>query len=149
MVPMSEPSPSKLGRTAARLGRVTERALGELGLSLPQYRVLSLLDAGSVAATALADHLAVSRPNVTAVVDGLVERGWVERRPDPDDRRRVGHALTGPGRAALAAADDAVEARLHDLLNQLTARRAEQAASGLALWADALDAARDARVAAR
>lgn len=146
---MTEPFATGLGRTAARLARVTERALGELGLSLPQYRVLSLLDEGSAAATALADHLAVSRPHVTDVVDGLAERGWVERHTDPEDRRRVSHALTEAGQAALAVADEAVETRLGGLLAQLPPGPAGQAAAGLALWTTALDAARDARLAAR
>lgn len=146
---MSEASTTGLGRTAARLARVTERTLGELGLSLPQYRVLSVLSGGSAAATAVADHLAVSRPNVTVIVDGLVERGWVERRPDAADRRRVSHALTDSGRAALGAADDAIEARLGGILAHLPPARAKQATSGLALWTTALDAARDAKVATR
>jgi DNA-binding MarR family transcriptional regulator len=145
---MTEPSAAGLGRVAARLARVTERSLGELGLSLPQYRVLSLLDGGSAAGTALADHLAVSRPHVTAVVDGLVERGWVERRPDRDDRRRVSHVLTDGGRDMLAAADQAVEARLLGVLGQLPPGLSQRAATGLGLWARALDAARDARVGA-
>lgn len=146
---MAEPSCTGLGRTTARLARVTERAVGGLGLSLPQYRVLSLLDEGSAAATALADHLAVSRPHVTAIADALVERGWVERRPDPADRRRVSHGLTEAGRAALAAADEAVEARLAGILGQLSPAGARRAAGGLALWGEALDSARDAKVAAR
>lgn len=146
---MPEQPRSGLGRTTARLARVTERALGELGLSLPQYRVLSLLDEGSVAATALADHLAVSRPNVTAIVDGLVERGLVERRTDPVDRRRVRHALTAEGRRALAAADESVDGRLRAIADQLPTSTARRAVAGLGLWSAALDAARRARVAAR
>ena len=146
MVPMMEQQSGRLGRTTARLGRVTERALGELGLSLPQYRVLSLLDEGAAAATALADHLAIGRPHVTALVDGLVERSWVERRTDPEDRRRVSHGLTAAGRAALTAADDAVEARLAGILGQLAVDDRRRAAAGLALWGDALDTARSARV---
>ena len=146
---MPEQPRSGPGRTTARLARVTERALGELGLSLPQYRVLSLLDEGSAAATALADHLAVSRPNVTALVDGLVERHLVERRPDPCDRRRVSHVLTTEGRATLAAADAAVERRVADLAAHLPPDEAGQATAALGLWADALDASRESRVAAR
>lgn len=146
---MTEPSTTGLGRVTARLGRITERAVGELGLSLPQYRVLSLLDDGSAAATALADHLAVSRPRVTAVVDGLVERGWVARGPDAEDRRRVSHVLTEAGRLRLAAADESVETRLSGVLAQLPPDAAGRAAAGLASWAEALDAARAARVTAR
>ncbi len=128
---------------------MAERALADLGLSLPQYRVLSLLCDGSAAATALADHLAVSRPNVTAIVDGLVERGFVERLTDPTDRRRVRHSLTPTGRAALRTADDALDVRLHAIADRLPPAKADQALSGLALWADALDAGREAKAAAR
>jgi DNA-binding MarR family transcriptional regulator len=125
---------------------VAERAVADLGLSLPQYRVLSLLGDGSAAATVLADHLAVSRPNVTAIVDGLVERGLVERLPDPLDRRRVRHSLTVAGHRAVDAADEAVDARLRAIASQLPPARASRALAGLDLWADALDAARQARV---
>lgn len=145
----SEPTSGGLGRVAARLARVAERVLGELGLSLPQYRVLSLLDDGSAAATALADHLAVSRPNITAIVDGLVERGFVERLTDPADRRRVRHSLTVGGRTALASADDAIDERFLAIADHLPLGKAKQAAAGLALWAPALDSARAAKIAAR
>ena len=63
-------------------------------MSLPQFRLLAFLSEGEWAASAVADWLAVSRPSVTALVDGLVERGWVERRESPDDRRRVLHHIT-------------------------------------------------------
>ena len=128
---------------------MAERALGDLGLSLPQYRVLSLLSDGSAAATALADHLAVRRPNVTAIVDGLVERGLVERLTDPADRRRVRHSLTTAGRATLATADEAVDARLVAIADHLPPAQAAKAAKGLALWASALDSARAERVGSR
>ncbi len=95
-----EPSP-RPGRTAARLARQVELALAEVDLSLPQYRILIHLDEGKVAASTLADKIAVSRPSVTAVVDGLVTRGLVERHHDPGDRRRVGHDLTAEGRQLL------------------------------------------------
>ena len=51
----------------------------------------------------LADKLAVSRPSVTGVVDGLVARGLVPRNPDAADRRRIGVDLTGDGRRLLRA----------------------------------------------
>ena len=60
----------------------------------------------------LADKLAVSRPSVTGVVDGLVARGLVRREHSDADRRRVSHDLTPDGHAVLAAADAELERKL-------------------------------------
>jgi long-chain acyl-CoA synthetase len=132
----SSPRP---GRTAARLARQVELALSEIDLSLPQYRILILLDEGKVAASALADRLAVSRPSVTAVVDGLVTRGLVERHHDPDDRRRVGHDITAEGRLILERADSSVDKRLSEIAAIIDQSAAASAFSGLNCWREALD----------
>ena len=87
-------------RAVARLAKQVEVALGPLDLSLPQYRVLALLGDGSTASSVLARKLAVSPPTVTAVVDGLVARGLVERQADPEDRRRLTLLLTRDGKRA-------------------------------------------------
>ena len=102
-------------RAVARLAKQVEVALGPLDLSLPQYRVLALLGEGSTASSVLARRLAVSPPSVTAVVDGLVGRGLVEREADPEDRRRLTLLLTRDGAKLLAAADAAAEARLDEI----------------------------------
>src|SRR5579875_2609967 len=94
-----------VGRTAAWLAKQVEIGLAEVDLSLPQYRVLGLLDESSAVSSDLADRLDVRPPTVTAVVDGLVTRGLVERRPVEGDRRRVAHALTDAGRRLLLAGD--------------------------------------------
>lgn len=140
--------PLRPGRVAARMARVVENALGHVDLSLPQYRMLIFLaESGSEAASGLAGKLGVSRPSVTALVDGLVARGWAERCADPLDRRRVTHTVTPAGRKVLARADDAVEARLADLARGIDddADRAE-AYAGLGHWLAAMDAEREARL---
>lgn len=126
-------------RAAARLSRVVETALDQVGLSLPQYRLMVLLGDGSSVATALARRLTVSRPSITALADGLVDRGYVERLPDPDDRRRVTHTLTPAGHTALAAGDEAISARLDTVVAHLSPRQRRTAVDGLALWLQALD----------
>jgi long-chain acyl-CoA synthetase len=106
-------APFRPGRVAARLARQVELGLATVDLTLSQYRLLILLAEGhEEAASSLADKLAVSRPSVTAVVDGLVAKGLVERHTDPVDRRRVSHDITAAGEQALARADAAVDARL-------------------------------------
>lgn len=133
-------------RAAARLAKAVETALGEIGLSMPQYRLLALLSDGSAAATALADRLAVSRPSITALVDGLVERGLVERQADAADRRRVSHVLTPVGQRTLAQGDEAIAARLAWLTSHVDETQAASAMDGLMVWRDTLDAARQQKV---
>jgi long-chain acyl-CoA synthetase len=135
----SSPGP---GRTAARLAREVERALAEVDLSLPQYRILILLDEGKVAASALADKLAVSRPSVTAVVDGLVTRGLVVRNHEPLDRRRVGHDITDQGRRLLKRGDEAVDKRLCEIASFLEGTGPDDAFKGIDCWRAALDSYR-------
>lgn len=148
------PSPSRhisAGRAAARLARAVENALSQAELSLPQYRMLIFLsEGGSEAASALAGKLGVSRPSVTALVDGLVSRGLAERCADPVDRRRVTHAVTDAGRAALDRADRIVESRLAELATQMPDDAARDTAySGLGSWLDAMNVEREERLAAQ
>lgn len=114
-------------RAIAFLARRFEHTLADTKLSLPQYRLLAFLSSGDRAASRLAEHLTVSRPSITAIVDGLVDRGFVERRPSPDDRRKVLHCLTGAGAQALAEADTLLSARLADTV--------DAGADGAAVWA--------------
>jgi long-chain acyl-CoA synthetase len=132
---------------AARLARQVEVGLAKVDLSLPQYRIMTFLDEGASVASKLADHLAVSRPTVTAVVDGLVARGLVERRHHDDDRRRVGHTLTPAGRRLLEAADRSVDGRLREIAGHLGDEvQVGQVLHSLDGWRRALDGFRAARM---
>lgn len=139
------------GRTIARLARQVELAVSSLELTLSQYRVLGILGDGQEAASVLADKLAVSRPSITGVVDGLVARDLVRRDHDGADRRRIGVCLTDEGRRLLAAADAEVQRRLTEIARYLEPRPASPAAGpdlafgGLATWHVALDAYRNTR----
>jgi long-chain acyl-CoA synthetase len=138
--------PRTLGRTAAWLAKQVEIGLGTVDLSLPQYRILGMLDESSAVSSDLAERLAVRPPTITAVVDGLVARGLVERRTVATDRRRVDHVLTRDGRRVLDAADRAV----HDRLREIAATAGDPEATrrafdGLVVWREALVAYRKAR----
>jgi DNA-binding MarR family transcriptional regulator len=127
-----------------------EQALDPLELSLPQYRVLSLLGDGSSASSALAGRLAVSPPSVTAVVDGLVARGLVERHADSADRRRLTLVLTPAGLKLLRNAETAVDTRLGEVAEYLEDPSSAAAAiEALQQWNHALDAFREKRAEAR
>ena len=129
-----------VGRTVARLGRQVEIALATIDLTTAQYRTLTQLGDGAEASSSLAAKLAVSRPTVTAVVEGLAERGLVDRRHSDEDRRRVALNLTEAGRLMLAKADEVVAAKLAEVLAAVSPRQAAQAVNGIMQWGSALDA---------
>ena len=151
----ARPAAATAPRTVARLARQLELALATVDLSPSQYRVLMFLDEiGSAAASALAGRLDVTRPSITALVDGLEARGLVERHPQMSDRRRVEVVLSDAGHDALDAADAAVADRLEHIAAHLPPTRSGAGTAtvvdtaGLVDWSDALDAKRAALLAA-
>lgn len=73
------------------------------GLSRTSSSVLATLrDHGSCNITELAEHEHVAQPSMTTLVQRLEEHGWVERRQDEADRRRVRVTITDAGREVLA-----------------------------------------------
>jgi long-chain acyl-CoA synthetase len=134
------------GRTAAWMSKQVELGLATVELSLSQYRILWLLAEGLAMSSSLAERLAVRPPSVTAVIDGLVARGLVDRTHSEDDRRRVALTLTPEGEVVLDLADRAVNERLEQIAAALgSARSATRALDNLALWHEALVAHRAAR----
>jgi long-chain acyl-CoA synthetase len=126
------------GRVAAWLAKRVEVALAQVELTLPQYRVLGILAEGKAAASGLADRLAVRRPSITALIDGLVARGLVARRQEDADRRKVEVRLTPEGERTLAAADVAVDEYLVAIAGHLPDKEEAMALRSLELWARAL-----------
>lgn len=74
---------------AARLMRVSyDRKMGNLGLTRSQWWVLThLYFHDGVSQTELSSLLEIERPSLGRLIDRLEEKGWVERRADPEDRR--------------------------------------------------------------
>ena len=131
-------------RAAAKLARQITIPLTEHELSLSQYRVLVFLDEGGAAPSDLAERLSVSRPSITALMDGLGERGLVERHNDPDAGRRVVPHLTDAGRQTLAVAARAVADRLMRLGAYVNAGDPMPLIENLSRFGDAIQAARAA-----
>jgi DNA-binding MarR family transcriptional regulator len=120
----------------ARLARHVEVALGDVDLTLPQYRLLMYLTEQSGAAKQLADQTQVRPPSLTALVDGLSNRGLVERQGDPTDGRRIQLVVTAAGRALFEVATSKCAERLQEI----AAFSPEHPIDELASWGPSLDA---------
>ena len=69
-----------------------------LGRGSGRVKALMWLTEGPMSLGALAEAVRVDAPYATLIVDSLEERGLVERRTDPADRRRKLVALTPAGK---------------------------------------------------
>lgn len=94
----------ELAELVPRLYRLLRTALDvEPGSpSLEQLRVMHRIDEGLHHVSALAAARQMRMSAITAILDVLVDREWVERVPDTVDRRRTFVDLTPTGREALA-----------------------------------------------
>lgn len=89
---------------------VGAQSLDEAGLSFAQYTVLMHLlfaeemgDRGELNPSEISHRQGVSRNTISALIRSLEEDGLVERRLDPNDRRRFNISLTEEGRARVTA----------------------------------------------
>ena len=85
--------------TSIAINRLYKPMLDPLGLTYPQYLVLSALweeDAQSIGA--LADHLALESSTITPLVKRLEQAGFVSRHRNSADERQVHVRLTQKGR---------------------------------------------------
>ncbi len=97
-------------RLSRRVTAAVAAELRGLGLSIPQFDVLSTLsEREGLTQQELAARLYVTKGNVSGLIDRLVEAGLVERRPIPEDRRSHALHLTRTG-AELAARGIAAQA---------------------------------------
>jgi MarR family transcriptional regulator for hemolysin len=79
---------STLMATARAIRRAYEIRLTDLDLNLTQASLLAFLfEAGPIAQSRLASRLGMGRAAAGLVIDALEERGLIERRTNPDDRR--------------------------------------------------------------
>lgn len=94
MTPDREELTARLGAAEAELHTTTMRWVGGVqevpDLTLRQLQVLALLrTTPGMSGQDLADAIEVSTSTMSGIVDRVAAKGWIEREPDPTDRRRV------------------------------------------------------------
>jgi DNA-binding MarR family transcriptional regulator len=123
------------------------RAVAEQGcfrqISSTQLHVLFLLvSEGPLPMGRLAEQLDVSLPNVTGIIERMVEHGLVERSRPEDDRRVVEVAATEAGRRTVEEIDMIRRSQIEAVVCRLSTSQQERALrtfTDLRLAAEALE----------
>jgi MarR family transcriptional regulator, lower aerobic nicotinate degradation pathway regulator len=115
----------------ARLGfGVKKHAIEELersGSSLYDYSVLALLaEAPCEGQGSIAELLGLDKSQLVGLLDGLEERKLIERRRDPNDRRRHNVILTAGGKRRLEELRGLVNRIAEEFLAPLTPAEREE-----------------------
>ncbi len=101
------PPERRVGFLIGDVGRLMRRAFearaGHLGLTQAQWRALWRLSRQEgINQATLADQLEIQPITLTRLLDKMEAQGWIERRPDPGDRRAVRLFLTPRAQPLLA-----------------------------------------------
>jgi MarR family transcriptional regulator for hemolysin len=101
-------------RTEMRRGRGSD-------ISIPQFRALRFIQRNPDSSLSnLAEHLGLTLPSVSKLVDGLVKQELVIRQESTADRRRLTLGLTQVGASIVNSARAGAQANLAKKLNRLS-----------------------------
>ena len=133
-------------RLDQRLRLMIGRSLRQIGLSIPQFDVLSALDQGAgIIQGQLAQRLFVTKGNVSGLIDRLVQAGLVERRRGTQDRRSHSLFLTSEGKKLAAAGFAVQKAFVDNTLGELSTEDLATLHDLLGRWRDAAREAEESK----
>jgi DNA-binding MarR family transcriptional regulator len=102
------------------------RSQGSTDLTVPQFRTLAFVNRNQGSPLCkVADHMGLTSPSASTLVDGLIKRGLMTREDQPDNRRRVRLVVTSRGRAILEASTRGTMAYLAKKLSSVSADNRE------------------------
>ena len=116
-----------LGRLGWTIKKQAMQELEDAGFSGYDYSVLALLaERPRETQAAIADTLKLDRSQLVGLLDGLEQRELIERRRDPNDRRRHTVTLTAEGERELAKLRSIVKRIEDEFLEPLDAESREK-----------------------
>ncbi len=112
---------------ARLLRRAFDRRVKHIGLTRSQWFVLAHIHrSDGQTQTALAEELDMERAPLGKLIDRLEESGWLDRRPDPVDRRVKRIFKTAKIAPIMAAMTSVSESVYDDVLNGVSAEQREK-----------------------
>ena len=121
------------------VGRYAPAAWMDLSLTIAQLKSLFFIDfEGSTNFRRLASALRVTPPDVTRIIDRLVEQGMVSRRENPEDRRMLLLQTTEKGKALLTKLRENRMTHMYHILARLKTEELATLAQGLTALAKAI-----------
>ena len=104
-----------------RLIKAEMRLHRSADLSIPQFRTLTFLNRNSGASLyEVANHLGLTSPSTSSLVDELVKRDLIHRQLSTTDRRRITLVMTPLGETILKTARQETHSRLASILKELS-----------------------------
>jgi MarR family transcriptional regulator, organic hydroperoxide resistance regulator len=109
--PIRDKAAVLVGCAAQEIANFVERALKEFGISREQLGVIHYLDVGKkdrMTISELRETLIDDSPNVSRILNKMVEKGLVRKERETDDQRVVYVSLTEKGRLLHKQADEKI-----------------------------------------
>ncbi|RMD83400.1 MAG: MarR family transcriptional regulator [Chloroflexi bacterium] len=95
-------------------------------LTVPQFMILNYASRSGVPLSEISARMMCDNSNLTGIVDRLIAKGYVERRPDPNDRRVSLICLTEAGAEKLRNLRPRHHERLRRRMRSLSEHEVQQ-----------------------
>ena len=80
----------RLGKTVRKVTRAYREEIAAYGLTHGQFFLLvAIIEEEGLLPSGLAEKTFQDRPTMTGLLDRLEKEAWIERKPDPHDRRSL------------------------------------------------------------
>jgi DNA-binding MarR family transcriptional regulator len=93
----------------------------KVDIAPPHFEIMKLLEeAGTLHCAEIGERLQIARPQMTHLIDHLVELDIVERQPGTEDRRMINIMLTDKGKRIIKEHDSDIRNATKEMLACLT-----------------------------